>query len=90
MDEIEDFMKTPNFSKLLDDAWSRYKGKLSRAEWEEKYKTLYKNREKGTITEKKFEELLGSDALHLEIQTGSGKRYIDNVLNGTAPARADF
>jgi hypothetical protein len=27
---------------------------------------------------------MGSDVTHLEIQTGSGKRYIDNVLDGTA------
>ncbi|GHT71687.1 hypothetical protein FACS189455_4070 [Bacteroidia bacterium] len=77
-------MKGNEFKTLLDNAWSRYKGQLSRVEWETKYKTLYKNREVGKITESKFDELLGSDALHLEIQTGSGKRYIDNVLNGTA------
>jgi hypothetical protein len=84
LDDIENFMKTPNFTRLLDDAWSRYKGKLSRADWEAKYKTLYKNREVGKLTEDKFKELMGSDATHLEILTGSGKRYIDNVLDGTA------
>ena len=36
------------------------------------------------VTEAKFQELMGSDVTHLEIQTGSGKRYIDNVLDGTA------
>ena len=25
---------------------------------------------------------MGSDATHLEIQTGNGKRYVDNVLDG--------
>lgn len=60
----------------------RQRGKLSKEKWEEKYKTLFKNREKGAITESKFEELMGSDATHLEIQTGNGKRYVDNVLDG--------
>jgi len=82
LDDIEEFMKTPDFLKKLDDAFGRYKGKLSRTDWEAKYKTLFKNREKGAITESKFNELLGSDATHLEIQTGSGKRYVDNVLDG--------
>jgi len=75
-------MKTPDFDKKLEDAFGRYKGKLSKEKWEEKYKTLFKNREKGAITENKFEELMGSDATHLEIQTGNGKRYVDNVLDG--------
>jgi len=57
---------------------------LSRGQWGEKYKTLYKNREKGAIAEEKFNELLGSDATHFELQTGNGKRYIDHVLNGIA------
>lgn len=54
---------------------------MSKEKWEEKYRTLFKNREKGTITENKFKELMGSDATHLEIQTGNGKRYVDNVLD---------
>jgi hypothetical protein len=77
-------MKTPDFIEKLDDAFGRYKGKLSKEKWEEKYKTLFKNREKGAITEDKFAELMGSDATHLEIQIGSGKRYFDNVLENTA------
>ena len=82
LEEIEELMRKPDFLKKLEDAFERYKGKLSKEKWEEKYKTLFKNREKGTITESKFEELIGSDATHLEIQTGNGKRYIDNVLDG--------
>ncbi len=79
---IAKYMETPDFVKLLDNVWGRYKGKLSRVEWEAKYKTLYKNREIGKLTETKFEELMGADAIHLEIQTGAGKRYVDNVQNG--------
>ncbi|MFZ0597939.1 MAG: fibronectin type III domain-containing protein, partial [Flavobacterium sp.] len=82
LDEINVFMKTPEFAKKLEDALGRYKGKLTREKWEENYKTLYKNREKGAITESKFNELMGNDATHLEIQTNNGKRYVDNVLNG--------
>jgi len=82
LDDIEKFMKTPDFAKKLEDAFGRYRGKFSKEKWEEKYKTLFKNREKGAITENKFEELMGSDATHLEIQTGNGKRYVDNVLDG--------
>lgn len=65
MDEVEELMKTPDFLKKLEDAFGRYRGKLSKEKWEEKYKTLFKNREKGAITENKFEELMGSDATHL-------------------------
>ena len=59
-------------------------GKLSRSQWEERYKVLYKNKEKGAITEKTFEDLMGADAIQLEIQIGKSKRYLDNVKNGIA------
>lgn len=84
MDDIDEFMKTPDFKNLLDDAWKRYKGKLSREKWEERYKTLYKNKGKGKIAEDTFNDLMGADAIQLEIQVGNSKRYVDNVLNGTA------
>lgn len=84
LDDIDEFMKTPDFKNLLDDAWKRYKGKLSREKWEERYKTLYKNKGKGKIAEDTFNDLMGADAIQLEIQVGNSKRYVDNVLNGTA------
>ena len=59
-------------------------GKLPRSQWEERYKVLYKNKEKGAITEKTFEDLMGADAIQLEIQIGKSKRYLDNVKNGIA------
>ena len=46
LDKIDEFMKTPDFEKILNDSWNKYKGKLSKEKWEQKYKTLYKNREK--------------------------------------------
>jgi hypothetical protein len=77
-------MKTPDFAKKLEDAFGRYKGKLSKEKWEEKYKILFKNRGKGAIAEDKFNDLMGADATQLEIQVGNSKRYVDNVLNGAA------
>jgi hypothetical protein len=82
LDDIESFMKTPDFTKLLDDAWGRYKGKLSRAKWEEKYKTLYKNREKGAITESKFEELMGGEPHTFTVK--GEVRKVDNLVDKTA------
>lgn len=37
-------MKTADFKELMDNAWKKYKGKLSRAKWEKRYKIFYKNR----------------------------------------------
>lgn len=45
---------------------------------------MYKNRGKGKIAEDKFNDLMGADAVQLEVQVGHSKRYVDNVLNGTA------
>lgn len=44
----------------------------------------YKNKEKGTITEKTFDDLMGYDDNQFEIQMGNTKRIIDNVKNGVA------
>ncbi|QAR30363.1 hypothetical protein EQP59_02830 [Ornithobacterium rhinotracheale] len=84
LDNLEEFMKTPDFKNYMNKSWKKYKGKLSREKWEKRYKTLYKNREKGKISESKFKDLMGADATQLEIQVGNSKRYVDNVLNGTA------
>ncbi|MRJ09000.1 hypothetical protein EDL99_09025 [Ornithobacterium rhinotracheale] len=84
LDDVDEFMKTPEFQKIVDDAWKRYKGKLSKEKWTEKYKTLYKNREKGKITEKTFKELMGGNKPTKSITTSDGKRYFDNVLENTA------
>ena len=84
LDDIDEFMKTSDFKNIMDNSWKKYKGKLSREKWEERYKVLYKNRDKGKIAEEKFNDLMGADATQLEIQVGNSKRYVDNVLNGTA------
>ncbi len=83
LDKIDEFMKTPDFEKILNDSWSKYKGKLSKEKWEQKYKTLYKNREIGKLTEEKFKQLMNGEPLSLN--AGSlGIRNIDNFINGTA------
>ena len=84
LDKIDEFMKTPDFEKILNDSWNKYKGKLSKEKWEQKYKTLYKNREKGAISEKTFDDLMGFDSNQFEIQIENSKRIIDNVKNGVA------
>lgn len=84
LDKIDEFMKTPDFEKILNDSWNKYKGKLSKEKWEQKYKTLYKNREKGAISEKTFDDLVGFDSNQFEIQIENSKRIIDNVKNGVA------
>ena len=83
LDKIDEFMKTPDFEKILNDSWNKYKGKLSKEKWEQKYKTLYKNREIGKLTEEKFKQLMNGEPLSLN--AGSlGIRNIDNFINGTA------
>ena len=84
LEDLDNFMRTPEFTKLMDDAWGRYKGQLSRAEWEIKYKTLYKNREIGKLTEEQFQLLKGGYKPSKGISTSDGTRYFDNVLDGTA------
>ena len=83
LDKIDEFMKTPDFEKILNDSWNKYKGKLSKEKWEQKYKTLYKNREIGKLTEEKFKQLTNGEPLSLN--AGSlGIRNIGNFINGTA------
>ena len=57
---------------------------LSKADWEAKYRTLYKNREIGKLTEDEFQLLEGGLKPKKGISTSDGKRYFDNVLEGTA------
>ena len=82
--EVDNFMLTPEFKQILTTYWNKYKGKLPYDKWEDKFKTLYRNREIGTITEETFNKLMGSNAVQLEIQVVNSKRVIDNVLNGVA------
>lgn len=77
-------MKTPDFLKKLEDGFAKYKGKLSRVDWESRYKTLYKNREIGKLTEEQFQLLEGGLKPKKGITTSDGKRYFDNVLENTA------
>ena len=82
--EVDNFMLTPEFKQILTTYWNKYKGKLPYDKWEDKFKTLYRNRAVGTITEETFNKLMGSNAVQLEIQVGNTTRIIDNVLDGVA------
>ena len=82
--EVDNFMLTPEFKQILTTYWNKYKGKLPYDKWEDKFKTLYRNREIGTITEETFNKLMGANAVQLEIQVGNTTRIIDNVLDGVA------
>ena len=66
------------------EAFGKYKGQLTEAEWLQRYKTLYKNREIGKLTEDEFQLLEGGLKPKKGISTSDGKRYFDNVLEGTA------
>ncbi|CAA9203299.1 hypothetical protein [Flavobacterium collinsii] len=73
-----------NFAKKMDDAFGRYKGLLTKEEWLQRYKTLYKNREIGKLTEEEFQLLEGGLKPKKGIKTSDGKRYFDNVLDEIA------
>jgi hypothetical protein len=82
--EIEKYFSTEEFLKRIDDRFSKYKGLLTKDEWIKRYKTLYKNREIGKLTEEEFQLLEGGLKPKKGISTSDGKRYFDNVLEGTA------
>jgi hypothetical protein len=82
--EIEKYFSTEEFLKRIDDRFSKYKGLLTKDEWIKRYKTLYKNREIGKLTEEEFQLLEGGLKPKKGITTSDGKRYFDNVLDETA------
>jgi hypothetical protein len=84
LDEIESYFTTPEFSTRLNDRFKKYKGQLSLNEYAERYKTLYKNREIGKVTEEQFQVLEGGFKPKKSIKTSDGRRYFDNVLDDVA------
>ncbi|MDY3345677.1 hypothetical protein PG326_10580, partial [Riemerella anatipestifer] len=82
LDDIDEFMKTPDFKNLMDNSWKKYKGQLTKTEWEARYKTLYKNREVGKLTEVKFQELMSGEPKIFKFQGET--RKVDNVIGTTA------
>ena len=42
LDKIDEFMKTPDFEKILNDSWNKYKEKLSKEKWEQNIKPYIK------------------------------------------------
>lgn len=81
---LDEFMNSTDFANLMDNSFKKYKGQLSRADWEARYKTLYKNRNIGKLTEEQFLILEGGFKPKKAITTSDGKRYFDNVLDETA------
>ena len=80
----EKHFDTDEFLKRIDDRFAKYKGLLTKDEWIKRYKTLYRNREIGKLTEEEFQLLEGGLKPKKGISTSDGKRYFDNVLDGTA------
>ena len=84
LDDIEKEFLSDTFKDLLTNKFKNYKGLLSFDDWTQRYKTLYKNRKIGKLTEDEFEILEGGLKPKKGITTSDGKRYFDNVLEGTA------
>lgn len=84
LDDIEKEFLGDTFKDLLQTKFKNYKGLLSFEEWTQRYKTLYKNRKIGKLAEDEFELLEGGLKPRKAITTSDGKRYFDNVLEGTA------
>lgn len=84
LDDIAKYFTTKEWADRIADRFGKYKGQLTKAEWLERYKTLYKNREIGKLTEDEFQLLEGGLKPKKGIVTSDGKRYFDNVLDGTA------
>ncbi|MDR2122640.1 MAG: hypothetical protein LBP34_05885, partial [Flavobacteriaceae bacterium] len=82
--DLDEFMRSTDFANIMDNSYRKYKGQLSKADWETRYKTLYKNREIGKLTEEQFQLLEGGMKPKKGITTSDGKRYFDNVLDETA------
>lgn len=84
LDDIEKEFLTDTFKDLLTNKFKNYKGVLNFDDWAQRYKTLYKNRKIGKLTEEQFQLLEGGTKPKKGISTSDGKRYFDNVLDGTA------
>jgi hypothetical protein len=82
--DLGKYFDSDDFKDRWNDRWGKYKGALSQDEWLARYKTLIKNREIGKLTEEQFELLEGGIKPKKGITTSDGKRYFDNVLDGTA------
>ena len=87
LDDIEKHFDSKEFKDLLEDKFRKYKARagdlaIDEAVWQTKYKTLYKNREIGKLTEKTFQELEGGMPKTFKFQ--GEVRKVDNVLGTTA------
>lgn len=82
LSDIEEEILSEAFKTKMNNAWSRYSGSLERVQWEVKYKTLYKNRAIGKLSEVKYQELMGGEpkTFVFEGQT----RKVDNLIGTTA------
>lgn len=78
--EINTHIGSPEYLRARQAAWGRYKGKLSRADWDKRYETLIRNKMKGRITEEQFELFNGGE--RLSRKTKKSWRHIDNFADG--------
>jgi len=84
LEEIEKYFNTKEWADRVANRFGKYKGLLTEEEWLKRYKTLYKNRTIGKLTEDEFQLLEGGLKPRKAITTSDGKRYFDNVLDETA------
>ncbi|EKB54081.1 hypothetical protein [Bergeyella zoohelcum] len=73
LDDIEKEFLTNTFKNLLTNKFKNYKGLLSFEDWSKRYKTLYKNRKIGKLTEDEFQLLEGGLKPKKGITTSDGK-----------------
>ncbi|WP_163273512.1 hypothetical protein [Dysgonomonas sp. 511] len=84
LDELNKYFNTQDFVKRLNDRWGKYKGALSRAEWETRYKQLIINRKLGKVGEEAYQDIAGGVKPRKAVKTSDGNRHFDNVLDDTA------
>jgi hypothetical protein len=85
--DLGKYFDSDDFKKILEDKYKKYKARagdlaLDEISWQTKYKTLYKNREIGKLTEKEF-QLLESGSPKTFIFNGE-TRKVDNLIDGVA------
>jgi hypothetical protein len=84
---IDDYLNSPEYANKVSLDFAKHQakgGKLDLSKYTVKHKVITKNRKKGKIAEEVFELFEAGFKPDIAIQTSDGKRYIDNLLDGTA------
>lgn len=87
LDEIEKYFDSQEWTDRVKDRFAKYEKRagdlgLSKADWEAKYRTLYKNREIGKLTEKEFQLLENGSPKTFKFN--GEVRKVDNLIDGVA------